>query len=420
MLFVCLFLERFVDLTDEGEIETDVSELRSQLRNEVVPSHLDESCISEHAIHWTEKGVDQDDPDHAAYLKTFCDKFIAKMMQMIDRCMQDRPVVSSSRQDALHKEVLAHLRFCQEKCQHFCGRENELYQIQSLLDETQTTPQDLKEKAEEAEEKIEDYQENEVLQDSSNGNEMQRLLDTCKITGATFCYGDTFDDYESDPTRDIQEENISLPRIEKFKKPVIIHGPPGSGKTALMARIAQLSKRWVPGSVCIVRFMGTTALSSNIRDVLVSVSAQLLQLYSLSPPTGLDLSVDFHYLVLYFNALLWRIDSRSTPLFLLLDSVDQLQPSDYAHLFTWLPKIVPPNVHLFVSLASDHPTCLESAQERVSSEEHFIQLRGLDQGTADKVVRSVCHRSGRTLTASQRGVVLQTFAHSGQVRVLSI
>ena len=40
--------------------------------------------------------------------------------------------------------------------------------------------------------------------EDGESNEMQRLLDMCKITGATFSYGDAFNDYESDPTWDIQ------------------------------------------------------------------------------------------------------------------------------------------------------------------------------------------------------------------------
>ena len=406
--------ERFIDLTDEGEIEMEASELRLQLKNDVVPSYLDDSCISSHAINWTGKGVDQDNPDHAAYLKTLCETFTAKMMDMIDKCTQNKDDTPTSNKE-LYKEVLIHLRFCQEKCQHFFGREDELHKIQSLLNKIQTPSEDMKEKVEEAEEKIKLLEESK--DQNSNGDDMQRLLDMCKITGAKFCYGDTFDDYESDPTRDIREEHITLPRIQKYKRPVIIHGMSGSGKTALMAKIAQLSKRWVPGSVCVVRFMGTTATSSNIRLVLVSVINQLLQLYNLSSPAGLDLHMDFHYLVMYFNALLWRINSRTTPLFLLLDSVDQLQSVDYAHLFTWLPKIVPRNVHLFVSMATDHPTCLDTVQEYLPYEEQFIQLGRLDQGAADKIVRSVCHQAGRTLTASQRTLVLQTFGHSGQVEL---
>ena len=408
--------ERFIDLTDEGEIDKAAAELRSQLKDDIVPGHLDDSCISSHTINWTDKGVDRQDPNHAAYLKTFCETFTVKMMHMIDKCSQNRDSMHMvNPHTELYKELLVHLRFGQEKCQHFCGREDELHKIQNLLDKIQTPSQAMKEEMEVVEENTEDLQGNK--DGDGESNEMQRLLDMCKITGATFSYGDAFNDYESDPTRDIQEEHITMPRIEKFKRPIIIHGMSGSGKTALMAKITQLSKRWVSGSVCVVRFMGTTAMSSNIRDVLVNVIFQLLQLYNLSAPTGLDLHADFHYLTQYFSTLLWRINSKAKPLFLLLDSVDQLQSTDYAHLFTWLPKVVPPNVRMIVSMATDHPTCLSNVQEHFPYEGQFIQLGSLDKGAADKVVRSMCHQSGRTLTAAQRSLVLQTFEQSGQVQL---
>ncbi|KAK7109838.1 hypothetical protein V1264_013816 [Littorina saxatilis] len=424
--------KRFIDLTEEAaedseeevKVDAKAEQLRQELKAEVVPSHLQGSNISENTIRWTEYGVYQEDPEHAAYLRTFCDVYMAKMMAMIDKCAQKKEVTLNRSQE-LYEEVVAHLRFCREKCRVFCGREQELQRIQASLVTTHTLKKESTAKVQETnikQEKDAETDEDEEAQEEEDTeeNDMYNEMDMCKMTGATFCYGDTFNDQESDPTRDLKEEHISMPEIKTFKRPVIIHGPTGSGKTALMAKVVHMSKRWVPGSVCVARFLSTTTSASYVRSTMISIIGQLLDLYGLHPPAGLDLSVDFHYLTLFFTALLWRIDSKTSPLFLVLDSVDQLQSNDYAHMLIWLPTMLPPNVHVFVSMSTDHPMCLRSALEVLPYEDQFIQLGGLNNNTADKIVRSLCHQVGRTLTVLQRSHVLHTFAESGQALHLTL
>ncbi|PVD30066.1 hypothetical protein C0Q70_09327 [Pomacea canaliculata] len=219
---------------------------------------------------------------------------------------------------------------------------------------------------------------------------------------------------------ELEEENIALPKILSFRRPVIINGPSGSGKTALMAKIVELSKKWVPKSMCVVRFLSTSASSSNIRDVLSSIVSQLWFLYDISPPAGLELKVDFNYLCRYLQALLWQIKSQERPLFLLLDSVDQLQTSDYAHSMSWMPRILPPNVHLFVSVATDHTVCWFNLKANIPFEKQFINLQSLDRAAADRMIRAMCHKKGRTLSISQRSLLLQTHGQCHQTLHLKL
>ncbi|XP_076461539.1 uncharacterized protein LOC143294026 [Babylonia areolata] len=404
--------KRFVDLTEEGDVDEEAAELREGMK-EAVTQHLDASHLSTYTIGWTDRGVSEENPHHAAYLKTFSDTFTAHMIHAIDSAIAGQKESASGYGQDLYREVITHLRFCRDRCQVFCGRERELHKIQNLLDKARGCGQGAGGMEGEGERDSREAKQGagggREEEKPANDDDKQTLMDMCKITGATFSYGDAANDFESDPSRDLQEEQVTMPPVLEHKQPVIVHGPSGSGKSALMAKVAQLSKRWVPGSVCVVRFLGTTPSSSNIRDTLVSVITQVLKLYNLQPPPGLDLGVDYHYLVLYFRALLWRINSRATPLFLLLDSVDQLLSADYAHLLTWLPKLVPPNVYLLVSMATDHPECLANAREHLPSKDQFVSLGRMDRGVGDKVVRALCHQAGRTLTAAQRTLVLDTY-----------
>ena len=404
-----------MDLTDDGEIDTEAAQLRRELRDSVVPGSLQLPSIIHQTISWTPNGVNPENPDHAAYLKTLCEIFTGKMMTMIDNCTKGRGNIIPSESQLLYFEVLAHLRFCAAKCQVFCGREKVLQKIRNLLDKVRIVDKELAEKSEEHTDKAAEQQN---TQSERQNSDMRMLLDMCKITGATFCYGDTFDDDTSDPARDLKEELVAMPGIDEYKVPLVIYGASGNGKTALMAKLVQQSKKWVPGSVCVVRFFGITPKSSYIRSALVSIITQVQELYKVQPMTGLDLNMDFHYLVMYFNALLWKINSDAKPLFLLLDSVDSLNPMDYAHLMAWVPKMVPPNVYMLISLSADHPSCLANAREELAYEEQFVHLGALDKSSGDRMIRALCHQANRTLTAAQRAVVLETYANTGQVDMI--
>ena len=50
--------------------------------------------------------------------------------------------------------------------------------------------------------------------------------------------GDVNDTVESD------NQDITLKPLDKYRKPLIVVGQSGSGKTAIMAKIAEESKKW--------------------------------------------------------------------------------------------------------------------------------------------------------------------------------
>nr|KAG5687896.1 hypothetical protein BaRGS_027219 [Batillaria attramentaria] len=409
--------KRFTDLTSEGEVDEEAKQLREDLKTGTVPKYLTPDQIISNEIEWTSDGIDENNSDHKAYLRTFCDTFTARMMEMIDRSSQSSKKLGFNKAEGLDQEVRVHLRFCREKCETFFGRDAILQRIHSDLHKVEKPDQDMPENATDTPRNLEPEKSDLRTQ---RDQEIQGMLEMMKKMGCTFSFGDAYDDMESDPNRDIQEEQTSLPKLStlKFKHPTIIHGVSGSGKTALMAKIVQVSKRWISHSYCIIRFMGATPASSGIHQVLVGIVIHLWQLYKINDPRGLDMLMDFHYLVPYFHTLLWRINSAANPLFLLFDSADQLDSSDYAHTLSWLPRVLPPDVHVFVSMADDHPTCLQNIRYLLPSTDRYIQLGALDKSSADKMIRCVCHRAGRTLTAAQRSLLLQKFENNPQALYL--
>lgn len=65
--------------------------------------------------------------------------------------------------------------------------------------------------------------------------------------------------------------------IENGSKTLILHGESGCGKTSVMAKVASSVKLWVGDvkATLVLRFIGTTANSFGIRDLLKSICVQL-------------------------------------------------------------------------------------------------------------------------------------------------
>ena len=68
------------------------------------------------------------------------------------------------------------------------------------------------------------------------------------------------------------------------EKPLVIHGPSGSGKSSLVAMAAMSTRSWtVNEAVVILRFLGTGRNSSSIRLVLRSIYLQLCKAFRVDP-----------------------------------------------------------------------------------------------------------------------------------------
>ena len=73
--------------------------------------------------------------------------------------------------------------------------------------------------------------------------------------------------------------------------PMIVYGPSGCGKTSVMAKVVESVALWAQSAaektgapvkrvVTVVRFLGTTAMTSNVRDLLESLCRQLIAVYT--------------------------------------------------------------------------------------------------------------------------------------------
>ncbi|CAF0739662.1 unnamed protein product [Rotaria sp. Silwood1] len=210
--------------------------------------------------------------------------------------------------------------------------------------------------------------------------------------------------------------------------PIAFVAESGSGKTSFMARLAQELRVWYPTSVIFIRFLGTSAPSTNIESVIRSLCTQLKILYGNDDDNDDDdddddSSLTFSSLVRIFHERLKAISkrrlknlikrSRPKPLFILLDAIDQLEDtSKYSFQFdSWLLRYLPRDVHIFLSFI---PTI-----ERFNLKDLFLQFIRNDDSTlftiprlrpndCEDIIRNSLQSYNRQLTSEQYIYLLAT------------
>ena len=151
----------------------------------------------------------------------------------------------------------------------------------------------------------------------------------------------------------------------------------------------------------IIRFLGATPSSSDIRRPLISIIEQICHIYHLTLPSNFD------QVKKIFENILSHIP-KDEQLVLLLDSLDQLQKDDLIDLSKWLPENLS-NVKCIYSTIAD----IEIGMERTKIEIHQqlktiyrdhlveIEVKPFGENTAEQVLDSWLKQDRRCLTSIQ-------------------
>jgi WD40 repeat protein len=163
------------------------------------------------------------------------------------------------------------------------------------------------------------------------------------------------------------------------RRPLVLHGESGSGKSAVMAKASEQYQG--PGRM-IRRFIGASPESASGHALLTSLCRQL------APG---ETPVDYAQLE---NAFKERLKGE---LVLFIDAVDQLSASDPARDMTWLPEELPPGVKVIVSTTDDVTGLL-------------VQLEPMTQSEGGQALDEWLREARHTLQPWQRATVLAHFA----------
>jgi tetratricopeptide (TPR) repeat protein len=175
------------------------------------------------------------------------------------------------------------------------------------------------------------------------------------------------------------------------RRPLVLHGESGSGKSAVMAKASELYMG--PGQV-IRRFIGASPESASGHALLTSLCRQI------APG---DTPVDYYQLERAFQERLATATAEH-PLVLFIDALDQLSASDPARAAIWLPAELPPFVKVVVSTTDDWerlPAGMQIPLERMTATE------------GGQVLDVLLRAARRTLQPGQREKMLTHFGRCG-------
>uniref|UniRef100_A0A8C6AAI1 NACHT and WD repeat domain containing 1 n=1 Tax=Marmota marmota marmota TaxID=9994 RepID=A0A8C6AAI1_MARMA len=203
--------------------------------------------------------------------------------------------------------------------------------------------------------------------------------------------------------------------------PVVLFGPPGVGKSALMCKLAEQ----MPGllghkTVTVLRLLGTSQMSSDACSLLKSLCFQVCLAFGLPPPPPQVLEAQARVAQL-LRGLLHTVSRRNfESLVLLLDSVDDLDSVRGSRRIPWLPLRCPPKVHLILSACSGQRGALDTVRRTVADPEAYWEVRPLSGNQGQEMIQLLLVAARRTLSPTQRDLLwasLPDCGHPGRLRL---
>lgn len=153
------------------------------------------------------------------------------------------------------------------------------------------------------------------------------------------------------------------------RKPLVVFGKTGAGKSVLMAKISQNIHTWLPDSHLVLRYTNLTAMSSDVTSLLGSITEQISVLVN-SVPTRCH-----HTIESYSQALKQLIEGTKHQIIILIDSLDSLQDLDG---LDWLPLELLENVKLVLTVTS---SC--TSQEQFGADDVVLKRLKKEIGDAE-------------------------------------
>ncbi|XP_019271755.2 NACHT domain- and WD repeat-containing protein 1 isoform X1 [Panthera pardus] len=203
--------------------------------------------------------------------------------------------------------------------------------------------------------------------------------------------------------------------------PLVLFGPPGIGKTALMCKLAEQ----MPGllgrkTVTVLRLLGASQMSSDARGLLQSICAQVCLAYGLPLPPAQVLEAHAR-VVQFFHTLLHTVSCRNfESLVILLDSMDDVHSICRARRVPWLPPKCPPRIHLILSACSGRRGILDTVRQTLTDPEAYWEVKPLSGNQGQEMIQLLLAASRRTLSPGQRELLwasLPECGHPGRLRL---
>ena len=150
--------------------------------------------------------------------------------------------------------------------------------------------------------------------------------------------------------------------------------------------------------------LGSSAKSSDIIQTFQSVSLQIAVNYN---QNDFKCPTDANDTVRAFHSLL-KNAIHERPLFVFLDSLDQMSSKNGAYSLGWMPRVLPPHVHIVLSTLPELHDILTNLQSKLPSEA-FVNIKPLAQDLCEDIMNSWLKSAHRKLTPDQQTIVSKAF-----------
>jgi len=183
----------------------------------------------------------------------------------------------------------------------------------------------------------------------------------------------------------------------KDPRPLVLHGPSGSGKSAIMAKASAPPSDANPG--IIRRFIGASPDSSSGLTLLRSLCQQIDRRYGRIE----DAPASFDEVVTAFRERL-ALSTAEQPLVLFIDALDHLRHPDPAAIMTWLPSELPPHCRVVISTI-EVPHALRNTR--------LIEVEPFPVEEAEEALSQWLDDAHRKLQLAQREKLIAAFHRCG-------
>ncbi|KAM3831116.1 NACHT and WD repeat domain-containing protein 2 [Vipera latastei] len=196
-----------------------------------------------------------------------------------------------------------------------------------------------------------------------------------------------------------------LPKKMGHVNPLIVYGGPCTGKTFLLAEVAKKAYAWLkeemgPESdpVVIIRFVGSTERSTDLRNLLQSICEQLAVNYRCLLQSYPKKIHDLRDLLI--NLL--NESSFHRPLVLIFDALEQLAENDDARKLWWLPLHLPRSVRIILSTLPNKHGILQKLKSLIHDEDNYIELTARERKMCSQVLKQQLLQVKRKVTSGQQ------------------
>eukprot|EP01099_Mayorella_cantabrigiensis_P001360 TRINITY_DN1592_c0_g1_i1.p1 TRINITY_DN1592_c0_g1~~TRINITY_DN1592_c0_g1_i1.p1 ORF type:complete len:943 (+),score=208.47 TRINITY_DN1592_c0_g1_i1:380-3208(+) len=190
-----------------------------------------------------------------------------------------------------------------------------------------------------------------------------------------------------------------------IRYPMIIHGRGGTGKSAILARVAHDLRNSLPASgYVIARFLGTSTYSSSARSLAQSICQLLWQVKNSNHDMSqCDITEDWDLIKQqHWSSLVTATPDR--PIVFIFDSLDSLRNKDDKNLLDLIPLELPQNIHMILSVNSGGEF-YELLRKKIVDQRAFVEVPSLEPSQGMDIFSKYMRNQNRALSEEQNGVI---------------